>query len=110
MRRTQYIDEDGRKWAVDLPDGVSDESAAIGVPAGPPSLASLDLPLELEVRLHNQLFDRAVLTARDAKVKRESVLSAIQHALKLDVQKVIAVYNTVGAEQPPQVLESPVEE
>lgn len=110
MKDSYYTDEDGRKWAVKLPEGLPEDQAYMGIPVGPPSLASLNLPVELEVRLHNQLFDRRIFTFRDIKRNPDSVVSALQRAFKVDVQNIIALYNSIGAEQPPQVLESPAEE
>jgi len=92
MRRTNYEDGKGRKWAVMLPDDAPDADAPMGLPVGPPSLDSLDLPEEIEVRLHNALFDRGLLTARDVRARRREVLGALISALKLGVSRITALY------------------
>lgn len=93
MREVTYTDFDGRKWRRLLPEGVPDEEASSGVPAGPPPLMSLNLPLDLEVRLHNELFHRGLLTAADINGKRVEVRSALMAALRLDVEAISAVYH-----------------
>lgn len=91
-RRASYTDDIGRRWAVDLPDGTPDSDAKMGIPVGPPSLESLGLPEEIEVRLHNQLFERHLLTERDAKRNLPAVFGALQAALRVDTGRVVAVY------------------
>lgn len=92
MKQTQYTDEKGRCHAVMLPDGVPDEDAAKGLPLGPPSLESLGLPEELEIRLHNQLFSRHLFTAKDVRARRIDVLGSLMGAFKLDAEKIVQVY------------------
>ena len=96
MRFASYTDEDGRNWAVELPDDAPDSDAPKGLPLGPPSLESLGLPLEQEVRLHNALFARQLFTAKDVLNKRQNVFGAVQAAFKVDTEKVYQLYNSVG--------------
>lgn len=110
MRQVAYTDSDGRKWAVRLPDGIPDADAAMGLCVGPPSLASLKLPLDVEVRLHNQLYERNLIVRENIRGRNQSILAAIQSALKVDVGKVAGLYNTEGAEQLPSVAMPSVEE
>ncbi len=91
-RQVSYTDEAGRRWAVKLPDDKPDTDAKMGFPVGPPSLESLGLPEEIEVRLHNALHDRGLLTPRDAKVRRSHMLGALQSALKVDIVRITALY------------------
>lgn len=92
LREASYVDEEGRHHAVLLPDGVSDEDAAKGLPLGPPNLASLDLTDEQEVRLHNQLFSRRLFTAQDVRARRVDVVAALMATLKIDAERVVQVY------------------
>ena len=96
MREASYTDDEGRQWAVQLPDGVPESDAEMGIPLGPPSLAPLGLPLEFEVKLHNQLFGRRLFTHRDVKARRMDILGALQAALKVDIVAIAHLYaNTV---------------
>jgi len=91
-RRVTYTDDAGRRWVVMLPEGKPDSDASMGIPVGPPSLEPLGLPEEIEVRLHNALVDRGLLTERDAKMRRSHLLGALQAALKVDIVRVAALY------------------
>ena len=104
MREASYTDTEGRQWAVLLPDGVPDSDAALGIPLGPPSLESLGLPLEFEVRLHNQLYVRRLFTFRDMKTRRMEIMGALQAALRVDIVAITAIYR---AEEPPAVVAQP---
>ena len=101
MRQTSYTDEEGRQWAVQLPDGIPDSDATLGIPLGPPSLAPLGLPLDVEVRIHNQLFGRRLFTLRDVKARRMDILGALQAALKVDIVAIAHLYRE-SAEVPAQ--------
>jgi len=92
MRTVDYRDHDGRQWRVLLPEGVPDSDAHMGLPVGPPSLESLNLPLALEVRLHNELFRRSLLTARDVKRNPDGVAAAWRSAIRTDTMDIIALY------------------
>lgn len=63
-----------------------------GVPIGPPDLTSLGLPLEIEVRLHNALHDRGILTPQDARRRPAEVQSALQFALKVSTTNILNLY------------------
>ncbi len=92
MKIVSYTDKEGRKWATQLTDDAPDSDASKGLLLGPPSLESLGLPLEIEVRLHNQLFDRELFTVRAVKASRESVIAAVMKAIRVDAQKVIDLF------------------
>jgi hypothetical protein len=98
MRRSTYTDNAGRIHVVLLPDDAPDSHATLGIPVGPPSLAALGLPEELEIRLHNQLVARNVLTAADAKARRSDILGALQKALSMDTDRVATCYNENATE------------
>lgn len=92
LRRTTYTDEEGRIRAVLLPEGELNINAHMGIPVGPPSLVTLGLPLDVEVRLNNELFYRGILTAQDATRRRPEIVAAIQSAFKVDAEKVVVLY------------------
>ena len=98
MREASYEDEQGRMFKVLLPDGVPDSDAAMGLPIGPPSLETLFDPNrigtfeELEVNLHNQLFRRNLLTAKDVKLRRSEVLAALISTFKVGVRDIVNLY------------------
>ena len=91
MVRSSYQDDEGRWWAVLVPPGHEGE-ASMGIPIGPPDLESLGLPEAVEVRLHNQLFNRGLLTARDLKGRGQEVFAALQAAYRVDQASVTALY------------------
>jgi hypothetical protein len=92
LQRIIYTDTEGRKKIVLLPAGTPETEAEKGIPVGPPSLAELNLPTDIEVRLNNELFHRNLIEPRDLVRRRQEVLYAIQSALKLDVDSILAVY------------------
>lgn len=92
LRRTSYKDLDGRQWAVDVPAGVSDKDAHMGLHVGPQPLTELGLPLETEVRLHNELFRRGILTLTDAKKRRAELFASLQAAYAVDSERLIELY------------------
>lgn len=90
LKRASYIDPEGRKKVVLIPE--ESNEAEIGIPVGPPPLSELGLPLELEVRLNNELVNRGIITAIDALKNRTEISLAIQSTLKLDVDRIIQMY------------------
>lgn len=94
MRDVDYTDDQGRSWRVRVPDDCPADRFPEGIPIGPPALASLGLPLEVEVRLHNQLFGRGLLTRRDVLRRSGDVFAALQAAYRVDVQTLQTLYLT----------------
>lgn len=92
LKAVDWTDEEGRIWRALIPQSVPDADAPRGVPLGPPSLEDLGLPLEQEVRLHNQLHARRLFTIRDVKARRLDVQGALQAALKVDSQRIVNLY------------------
>jgi len=96
-------------WAVLLPDGVPDSDASMGIPIGPPSLEALFGPErigefeELEVRLHNQLFHRNLLTLKDAKLRRKEILAALMSTFKIGVGAIVQLYLNPKEETAPRL-------
>lgn len=92
MRRVTQVDSHGRWTAVWLPDGAPDSDAYMGIPIGPPTLDALNLPEEIQTRLHNELFVRGIYSLRDATLGRQNVMGALMSALKIDVERVTDIY------------------
>jgi hypothetical protein len=92
MKEVDYKDTDGRLWRARVPDDCPVDRYAEGIPVGPPALAALELPLELEIRLHNELHARKLFTLRDALRRPQDVTAALQATLKLDAQRIQSLY------------------
>lgn len=92
LRHAFWTDQDGRIWRTVIPEDAPEHEARKGVPAGPPSLLPLGLPMDVEVRLHNELVARKVFTYDDARRRRADVSNAIVSALKVDTSRVIDLY------------------
>lgn len=92
MRRVTHIDSLGRRTLVEVPDDVPESHHAYGLRIGPPSLESLGLPQEQEVRLHNQLHDRGLLSVKDIKHRSQEIFAALQAALRVDVTTIENLY------------------
>jgi hypothetical protein len=54
----------------------------------------MDLPLEIEVRLNNELYHRGILTEKDLRKRRSDAAAAVMAACRLDVDRILAVLNT----------------
>ena len=92
MKDAVYTDEEGRKWAVLLPDGTPDFEAPTGIPVGPPPLADLGLSEEFEIRLHNALFEARIFTPKDIRQRRSAVVDIFRGLHKMDAEKVYVHY------------------
>lgn len=92
MRIVDYCDKRGMWFKVELPDDVPDSEAHTGIPIGPPDLESLQLPNDLSLRLHNELFHRKLYTLKDVFSRNGELRAALQSALKLDVNTLMAIY------------------
>lgn len=110
MRRVSYTDHEGRLRVSMIPEEALDIEAEVGVPIGPPDLSGLKLPLEIEVRLNNELYHRGILDARDALRNRQEIVYALQAALKVDAERIFGMYLgrnlTNGAETPEKLSNS----
>lgn len=93
MIRKEWTDSEGRKWIVNVPEECPEDMVSLGIPVGPPSLARLGLPLDIEVRLHNQLANRGLVTKRDFEARPRDVVAAIQTAFRVDMQTLHTIYN-----------------
>lgn len=92
MRKVIYETPEGHKYKVLLPDDAPDSHAEFGVVIGPPDLSELGLPLELEVRLNNALFNRGLLTLQDVRRRRLELIAAWQSVLAVDANKIMELY------------------
>ena len=90
LKRASWTDPEGRKKVVLIPE--ESDQPEMGIPVGPPPLTDLDLPLELEVRLNNELVNRGIITPVEALRNRAEISLAIQSALKLSVDRIIQMY------------------
>lgn len=92
MRNVDYEDNRGFRTVRQIPDDKPDEHAKYGMVVGPPEFDGLKLPEEVRIRLNNELFGRGIITLQDAKRRRGEVVSALQAALKLDVETILVAY------------------
>lgn len=91
MKQVTYTDKEGKRYETLIPNDAPNHDASHGVVIGPPSLAALKLPREMERTLHNQLHSRHIFTASDAKRNRQELVNALMATLKVDADKIIAV-------------------
>ena len=63
---------------------------------GPPELYELGLPIEYEVKLNNQLFDRKLFKLVDVRRRPDDIEAALKAILRLDVLKIRNRYKEVG--------------
>lgn len=90
LKRASWTDSDGRNKVVLIPE--DSDQAEMGIPVGPPPLTELGLPLDIEVRLNNELANRGILTAVDALKNRAEISLAIQSVLKVDTDRIVQAY------------------
>lgn len=95
MRDTVYTDVEGRKFKVKIPEEAPDSHSKYGIIVGPPDLTELKLPLDVEVRLNNQLYDRGIFTYKDAVKRRSDVIAALQSTLALHATKIVELYRGI---------------
>jgi hypothetical protein len=90
----------GRKFLIGLPEGVNDVN--LGINFGPPDIMDeLEIPEPIATRLHNQLFNRGLLTLLDIQRKPAEVQAALQSALKLDAARIVTAYANAEKENLP---------
>jgi CRISPR/Cas system CMR-associated protein Cmr3 (group 5 of RAMP superfamily) len=83
-RDVVYKDSAGRKYLVQIPENAPDSHAKLGVRVGPPDLSELKLPLTLEVRLNNALFDRGLIKLSDVRRRHAELIAVWQAVLRVD--------------------------
>ena len=92
LKEVTHTDKDGRMSVVRLPDSASESESHMGILVGPPSLESLELPLDVEVRLHNQLFERKLFTLEDVRRKHGQLMAAMMAAFKPHTSSLMRIY------------------
>lgn len=95
MKQVTWTDKAGKRTEVLLPDDAPNTNAHMGVVIGPPNLAALKLSKETEIRLHNGLHSRGILTLAQARAKRVEVFAALQAAFRVDTDAIINLYDGV---------------
>ena len=99
MRVVDYVDARGRWKRALLPEGAPDSDAPIGIQIGPPDVVDdLGLPEPLATRLHNLLHKRGLYSSKEVMKQPNSLLSALQKALSVDVHKLMVAYDKSGIE------------
>lgn len=94
LKKIEHTDLDGRKYLIELPEEFQDMPET-GIIIGPPSLEMLNMPLDMEVELNNQLFDRKLFTWSDVRRRPEEIEAALKAVLKVDVRKIKELYMEV---------------
>ena len=83
---------DGKEYVVLVPQDAEARDYSKGLIVGPPDLSELGLPSELELRLHNELLNRGLITANDVRRHPEAVIGAWQAALKVSGTELLNLY------------------
>lgn len=92
MRTIDYHDSRGCMHRVELPDEADDDEVTNGILIGPPDLSALNLPLELELRLNTELWNRKLLTYADVMRHKGELIAVWQAALQVDAMKLMSVF------------------
>lgn len=92
MKQIEYVDADGFRYYVLVPNAAPASHAHMGVRVGPPDLGELNLPDHIERRLNNELFSRGLITVADVRRRPGDVQAAVMAAMKTDAQLVMALY------------------
>ena len=93
MRIIDYVDDRGRKYKVELPDGAPDADAEMGIFIGPADVVdNLGFPEPFATRLHNELYARGLLTLENVQANSRELQAALQAALKVDIQTLYTAY------------------
>ena len=99
MKPVQF-EKEGKKYLVVLPEGV--DNVDLGIPLGPPNFTEeLELPEPFATRLHNQMFDRGLLSLDDLRRRPKEVQAALQSAFKLDAARIVNAYHEAEKETLP---------
>ncbi len=92
--RSSYEDEEGKLWAVLIPQ--DEEDATKGIPIGPQDISDLGLSKNIEIALHNQLFHRGLFNWRDIRHNQRELIAAIQAAYKVDAARINNLYQELS--------------
>lgn len=91
------ITRDDKKYSVVVPDGAPENTWKYGIVVGPPDLSELGLPYDIEVRLHNELHNRGLIKLADASRGPQNLQGAIMAALRVDVQRLLQIYEEANS-------------
>lgn len=86
------IERFGKKYRVQVPDDAPQETWQYGIVLGPPDLSSLGLPPSIELRLHNELHIRGLISKQDLVRRMPDVTAALCTALTVDAQRIAELY------------------
>ncbi len=87
-----YVDDDGFKWRVLIPENDKSHPER-GIVVGPPDFAFLELSDEVHRRLHNGMYDRGLIRPSDIRGRGQQVFAAVQAAYRVDVARVTEAYD-----------------
>ena len=90
------IEKMGKKYKAIAPDDSTEGTWQYGIIIGPPDLSGHGLPPSIEVRLHNELFVRGVITNRDLRTHPNDLHGALIASLKVDVQRIAQIYEEMS--------------
>ena len=79
---------------MEVPEDYQDMPQA-GIRIGPPEIEGLGLPLEYEVKLNNQLYNRKLFTLADVRRRPEEIKASLHAIFKIDVGQIINLYKEV---------------
>lgn len=63
-----------------------------GILVGPPDLASLSLPVDIQRALNNALFNRGLITKQDVRRRPNEVFACLQQALQVNTTRIMNLY------------------
>lgn len=86
------IEKGGKKYKAIVPDDAPQSTWQYGIIQGPPDISGLGLPPSIEVRLHNELFVRGLITKKDLQRSTQDVQGALMAALSVDMQRIVLAY------------------
>jgi hypothetical protein len=89
-------DELGRKTNYIVPDGAPKSTWSQGILMGPPDLSELGLPEEVAIKLHNELFNRGLVSKRDIRQRRQDIMMSFAAAMRFEVERIIQLYEETG--------------
>ena len=98
MRKVEWRDSMGRRWVALVPESMPDAMAKNSLQLGPVSLEPLGLPLPYEVKLHNELVQRGLLTYDDLRARRNEVESAVRSLWRAGAAEIIDLFRIATTE------------
>lgn len=87
------VEREGRKYKVQVPENAAESTWQYGIVIGPPDMTSLGLPASVTTKLHNELFNRGIITSKDVRKKSNEVFGALQAAFSVDTSRIVELYS-----------------